>query len=131
MAILATIICIVVLLPLYEMTPCDPLQIGEDLCQSLSNNTDFEKLTIANVPPHRRIDSVKFDNGTKMELVSLDKVGTNLSDINVVEVFMTYELQWIPGITGAYVVAVECQIFRTNSLVFVSSISGVSTSFYF
>lgn len=54
-SIVASLLCMLLLLPLYATVPCDPYNLGLNSCISQANLTDFEALTIANVP------SIEFD----------------------------------------------------------------------
>ena len=48
-AIVQTVLCMLLLLPLFYTSECDPFKVGRKTCEIYANNTDFEKLTIANV----------------------------------------------------------------------------------
>ena len=50
-ALLATVLCIFVILPINYTAQCEIAQLGNGTCATLSNLTDFERTTIANIPP--------------------------------------------------------------------------------
>jgi hypothetical protein len=50
-AVLTTILCTVVLLPLNLTAECDPQTFGQGSCQTVNNLTDFERTTISHIPP--------------------------------------------------------------------------------
>ena len=50
-ALFASLLCMIVILPLNLTAKCDPDVLGADTCAPLTNLTDFEVTTIANIPP--------------------------------------------------------------------------------
>jgi hypothetical protein len=48
--VLATILCLGVVLPVNLTAPCDPELVGTDICFNITSLTDFEKTTLANIP---------------------------------------------------------------------------------
>ena len=99
---LATLLCIGVLVPVYYTSTCDIFISGIDACKRIENNTDFEKLTVANIPSSYEIKIVN-ENGT-LEAVTAATNFTNpaLPD-NIIK---SITLQWIEGITGRYLAVV-------------------------
>lgn len=49
-AVLATILCLGIVLPVNLTAPCDPELVGEDICYNITNLTNFDKTTLANIP---------------------------------------------------------------------------------
>jgi len=52
-AVFASCLCIFVVLPLNVTAPCYPMVSGMDLCSNITNLTNFEQTTLANIPPLR------------------------------------------------------------------------------
>lgn len=50
-ALVATALCILVVLPVTRTAECDVELVGIGTCRSLQNLTDFERTTIAHIPP--------------------------------------------------------------------------------
>jgi hypothetical protein len=50
-AILATILCIGLILPINITATCDPEVSGEDICTNITSLTNFEITTLAHIPP--------------------------------------------------------------------------------
>jgi hypothetical protein len=50
-AVLATVLCTVVILPINLTATCDPRIFGRGTCQTVFDLTDFERTTISNIPP--------------------------------------------------------------------------------
>jgi hypothetical protein len=48
--VLATILCLGVVLPVNLTAPCDPELVGQDVCFNITNLTDFERTTLAHIP---------------------------------------------------------------------------------
>jgi hypothetical protein len=116
------------LLPLYYTAPCNSIQSGARVCDELMNNSDLEQLTIANLVPHiefsREENSTDGGDGgiTNETFVARTTVvsrlvdlaignstdanvnGTNLdrffNDTLTDKFIRTFELQWIPDVTG-------------------------------
>jgi hypothetical protein len=51
LAIFATVLCCAVILPLNYTAPCDEEVVGASVCAEMRNLTDFEKTTLAHIPP--------------------------------------------------------------------------------
>jgi hypothetical protein len=49
-AVFATILCCVVILPLNYTAECDEKAVGASVCAGMTNLTDFEKTTLAHIP---------------------------------------------------------------------------------
>jgi hypothetical protein len=98
-SVLATVLCLFVLLPAYITATCDPTMLGLQTCARLSNLTDFENLTIAHIP-----DKVWQD--------SLSRPATNNSNNNPMEGVL-----WVPGVSlRTLLVVVCCCILYTYTL---------------
>jgi hypothetical protein len=68
-SILATFLCLFILLPAYSTATCDPTVLGYNTCMARWNNTDFDNLTISSVPskvwnPSNQTLYYTFENGT-------------------------------------------------------------------
>mmetsp|Transcript_37114 Transcript_37114/g.42454 ORF Transcript_37114/g.42454 Transcript_37114/m.42454 type:complete len:1352 (+) Transcript_37114:147-4202(+) len=105
-SILATILCMVMLLPLYYTAQCDPLRVSRIKCEEHSQNTDFERLTIMNVVADYYTDIV-FSNGTTTsQKQSMEASYRNESTINFIDYdllrTMTWTWTWTLGVTERY-----------------------------
>jgi hypothetical protein len=89
----------VVLLPLYYTTKCDPLLMGLDTCQAQANLTDYERSTIANVPV---FEFNPLLNGTVAIVVN----GTYKIVLEPTTTNPYANQHWTPGLTGRYVAPV-------------------------
>eukprot|EP00536_Pseudo-nitzschia_multiseries_P004604 jgi/Psemu1/253742/estExt_Genewise1Plus.C_770053 len=97
----STILCMMILLPLYYTSRCDPLVIGPDFCDQHARLTDFEQLTIANVLPQAKSEIV-YTNGTKVEYTNpyyIVYFNQSLDDIDIIN---SLKIRWSPGITERY-----------------------------
>ncbi|MGK3738911.1 MAG: hypothetical protein ACI8RD_003743 [Bacillariaceae sp.] len=95
--------CIVLLLPLYYTAECDPLKVGQPICQGHSENTDFEQLTIMNVLPQYSTDIIT-NNGTSVDAIEADYL--NITDLNDINLMQTAIWSWTNGVTGKSVILV-------------------------
>ncbi|KAG7355019.1 protein of unknown function DUF221-domain containing protein [Nitzschia inconspicua] len=104
-SVVATVLMVVLLLPLYYTTACDPLMLGLQTCLNQMNLTDFEQLTIANVPPYSFSPLL---NGTTAiqingsSVVLMDGRDNPLSG-----------RVWVPGLSSRYVAPVFTMIVIT------------------
>ena len=92
------------LLPLYYTAECDPLKVGRPRCQEISQNTDFEQLTIANVVPEYSTEIIYKKNGTSVDLsdASIPANYLNSTDLNDIDLLQTISWSWTNGVTGEY-----------------------------
>jgi hypothetical protein len=90
------------LLPLYYTAECDPLKVGRPRCQEISQNTDFEQLTIANVVPEYSTEIIYKKNGTSVDLsdASIPANYLNSTDLNDIDLLQTISWSWTNGVTG-------------------------------
>ena len=90
------------LLPLYYTAECDPLKVGRPRCQEVSQNTDFEQLTIANVVPEYSTEIFYKKNGTSVDLsdASIPANYLNSTDLNDIDLLQTISWSWTNGVTG-------------------------------
>lgn len=90
------------LLPLYYTAECDPLKVGRPRCQEISQNTDFEQLTIANVLPAYSTEIIYKKNGTSVDLsdASIPANYLNSTDLNDIDLLQTISWSWTNGVTG-------------------------------
>ena len=114
---LATVLAMLLLLPMYYTSPCMPQVSGVRLCNEINGLSDFEQITIANVVPHFRVKAVS-ENGTTTRLdeylnttgAELDQflnnnttttTGNNgdfkLEDFDLIN---SIRFRWISGISG-------------------------------
>ena len=56
-AIFATFLCLVLILPLNITAECDPEVSGADICTNITLLTNFEATTLANIPPMDFVES--------------------------------------------------------------------------
>ena len=97
----------IMLLPLYYTSQCDPLESGVNVCKEIDARSDFEQLTMANVPPHYQL--AVSNNGTIDALnettsilldsnysITVENYNYTLDDIDLFSIRLT----WIWGITG-------------------------------
>lgn len=47
---LATVLCLGIVLPVNMTAPCDPNVVGEEVCFNMTSLTDFENTTLAHIP---------------------------------------------------------------------------------
>ncbi len=52
-ALLASLLCLIVVLPITTTAECDPILLGTGTCMTTDQLTDFEVTTIAHIPPLR------------------------------------------------------------------------------
>ncbi|KAL3911206.1 MAG: hypothetical protein SGARI_001753, partial [Bacillariaceae sp.] len=90
----ATVLMLFVLMPLYKTAGCDPQTLGLETCLNQQNLTDFEQLTIANVPPYSFSPLL---NGTTAIVIN----GTYTVIVGQRENPLA-GLLWVPGLTGRY-----------------------------
>jgi hypothetical protein len=64
-AIFATILCLVITLPLNYTAPCDPLRQGVSVCANITDLTNFEQTTLANIPPMELASSSGVEGGAE------------------------------------------------------------------
>lgn len=111
---LATVLAMLLLLPMYYTSPCFSQVSGIQKCNEIRGLSDFEKITITNVVPHYRVKAVS-ENGTSTLLdeylnttgVGLDEflnsttTGNDdefeLGDFNLIN---SVRFRWISGISG-------------------------------
>ena len=96
-SVVTTILCIAMLLPLYYTAECDPLKVGRPRCQEVSQNTDFEQLTIANVLPAYSTEIIYKKNGTE---ATIQADYLNSTDLNEIDLLQTVSWSWTNGVTG-------------------------------
>jgi hypothetical protein len=94
-SVVATIVMVFLLLPLYRTTKCDPLMLGLQTCLNQLNLTDFEQLTIANVPTYSF--SPVLNGTTAIQIGNTTTIVLEARDNPLVGKI------WIPGLTGRYV----------------------------
>jgi len=96
-SVVATILMMFMLLPLYYSTKCDPIQLGLQTCLNQLNLTDFEQTTISNVP--------QFDFNPLLN--STTAVVINETYTFIIEPRDPYKTRlWVPGLTGRFVAPV-------------------------
>jgi hypothetical protein len=101
----ATVLMVFILMPLYKTTGCDPQTLGLDTCLQQANLTDFEQLTIANVPPYSFSPLL---NGTTAVVIN----GTTTVIIGQRDNPLD-DLVWVPGLTGRYAAPALAMILIT------------------
>lgn len=106
-SVLATVLCLGVLLPAYATSTCDPLVLGYGTCSGLWNNTNFDNLTIASVPdkvyvPNNQTLYYTLDNGTVVEVPpSTDGDGDGAAVLG---------RTWVAGVSWRLMACVLCSI---------------------
>jgi hypothetical protein len=90
------------LLPLYYTAECDPLKVGRPICRGISQNTDFEQLTIANVVPEYSTVIIYTKNGTSVDVSTAATQANylNSTDLNDIDLLQTVSWSWTNGVTG-------------------------------
>eukprot|EP00533_Pseudo-nitzschia_delicatissima_P009379 CAMPEP_0116084330 /NCGR_PEP_ID=MMETSP0327-20121206/3747_1 /TAXON_ID=44447 /ORGANISM="Pseudo-nitzschia delicatissima, Strain B596" /LENGTH=1201 /DNA_ID=CAMNT_0003575273 /DNA_START=88 /DNA_END=3693 /DNA_ORIENTATION=+ len=96
-SLVATVLGMFMLLPLYYTSVCNPLLSGVNVCRELAELTDFEQLTIANVVPHYRMEIV-LQNGTTEALNPY----YNNQTLNDLDLINSIKWNWLPNITERY-----------------------------
>ncbi|KAG7359065.1 protein of unknown function DUF221-domain containing protein [Nitzschia inconspicua] len=104
-SVVATVLMVVLLLPLYYTTACDPLMLGLQTCLNQMNLTDFEQLTIANVPPYSF--SPLLNGTTAIQINGSSVVLMDGRDNPLIG------RVWIPGLSSRYVAPVFAMIIIT------------------
>jgi hypothetical protein len=84
-SIVATILCIAVLLPVFYTAGCDPEVLGIGTCKPLENLTNFEQCTIINIP------RLEYNNSA-----------SHVPDETDDGYWLQRESYFIPGVTGRY-----------------------------
>lgn len=62
-SILATILCIGIVLPVNYTAPCDPSVHGVVTCKNITSLADFDRTTLANIPPLDAVSTTDDDDG--------------------------------------------------------------------
>lgn len=93
-SIVASVLCMLWLMPLFYTVACDPVNLGLMSCINQTNLTDFEVLTIANVPD-RSINPV-LNQTTAIVINETFTIVLQPRDTD------TTQWSWIPGLSGRY-----------------------------
>ena len=110
-SVLATVLCMMVLLPLYYTVQCDPWRSGLDACEVQAGNTDFEQLTIENVVPYYTTEK-KFQNGSSsMAIESPNNPHYNITSLVDIDIINAMDWKWEVGVTGEWV---TCYVSRPH-----------------
>jgi hypothetical protein len=109
-SVLATVLCLLVLLPSYASARCDPRVLGYNTCVALWNNTDFANVTIAAVPakiwtPNNQTLYYTLDNGTVVEVPpSPEGVENPIAGKT-----------WVDGVSWRFMMCVLCSSSSTST----------------